>query len=239
MSEAALTQGSSQRPPPPAEYRFKPGQTGNPGGKPKRLQELHSLAVACYPQALRRLNELIDSRNEDTSKWAISLVLSYILGKPADSIVMLEGLKARLGESFQTPLMALAQQTVEAPAPATEPQVRPTLPPRDGGPPEAGSTDGVPRALDGPVATPVSAPAAEPLGFTMTPERAELLKQVAPEKAAPVLAGDGSTPFGPEPAVSLHCLYRTASGPCGDAPAPGGQWCAVHKALLFSKLGAK
>lgn len=224
MSEAALAAGVG-RGNPPAAYRFKPGQSGNPSGRPRKLAELAALSQSCYPEALRRLVELINSRNEDTAKWAITVVLGYVLGKPADSIVMLEGLKARLGENLMTPLQAIAQHSEDVPAPpltAPEPQVCPTTPLADR-PPEA------------PAVTPVGG---ESLGFEMTPERAEFLREINPEKPAVSLAGADSLPPGPEPAVTgPHCLYRTKSGPCG-APTEG-QWCEVHRKLLFASLGDK
>ena len=244
MSEStALATGKpTGRGHPPEATRFRPGQSGNPNGRPKRLVELKTLGEACYPQALRRLAELIDSRNEETAKWAIVLVLSYMLGKPTDSVAVLEGFKARLGETLGTPLLGLAFQAMESvPAPSLTAE-EPQAPDPPLAPPEP------------PAVTPVGG---EALGFTMTAERAEFLKgysalaggagRGSPEPAVfkepGVLAGGTGSNAAPEPAVVAgpavplrRCLYRTPAGQCGDVPLGDGQWCAVHKAKLFASL---
>lgn len=209
------------------QYRFKPGQSGNPGGKRKGLVELRSLSQECYPQALRRLNELIDSRNEDTARWAITTVLNYVLGKPSDSMALLEGLRQRLGvEGLPTPLLAKAvdsgssngktlgsepsdggsNPSPEAPA---QPSLTALAKPQEPSPPAPPET---------PAATPVGGVS---LGFEMTPDRADLLKRLRGD-AEPCCRGwADDTYLGPsKDGHSPECRHGKPQAPPTEAPAP-------------------
>ena len=54
---------------------YKPGQSGNPGGKPKRYAELQALSQANFPLAVQRLGELIQSRDDEMAFRAIAFTL--------------------------------------------------------------------------------------------------------------------------------------------------------------------
>ncbi len=99
---------------------WKPGQTGNPGGYPKKYSELKALAHDCYPAAVRRLAELMDSRDEEMAFKAVSLCLVYVLGKPQEGreLAMAENLRARLTELVAVPTSAppLLEQAPPLPA---------------------------------------------------------------------------------------------------------------------------
>lgn len=65
---------------------FKPGQTGNPGGRPKRTQEQKDaleMIKALAPEAVERLKEIITdpSIRPDTRLKAIEIVLERTYGK--------------------------------------------------------------------------------------------------------------------------------------------------------------
>ena len=196
--------------------QFKPGQSGNPGGKPKRYAELQALSQANFPLAVKRLGELIQSKDDEMAFRAIAFTFSYLLGKPAEArdLLQLESMRARVAELVVAPPQPEALPDVPAPSlTREEPQAAIATTP----PPEAGSGPETP-----PVSAPPSAPvAAEPLGFTMTPERAEFLESIKPE------------------AHVQHCIFHTTKGPCQEPADTGSQWCAPHKAKLFGALGEK
>ncbi|MGE0052937.1 MAG: DUF5681 domain-containing protein [Hyphomicrobium sp.] len=60
---------------------WKPGQSGNPTGKSKRLEEIRSLAKENSRRALERLVDLIDSDDERIALMAAREVLDRAWGK--------------------------------------------------------------------------------------------------------------------------------------------------------------
>ena len=79
---------------------YKPGQSGNPGGRPKRLAELQALSQVNFPVAVARLAELIQSKDDELAFRVIQFVFVYILGKPpeASTLAHVESMRARLTE---------------------------------------------------------------------------------------------------------------------------------------------
>ena len=89
---------------------FKPGQSGNPNGRPKRSVEEASLEKfrshfnnGCFEDTLTALDELIRRRNIR----AIELVYEYLLGKPTqrheiDATVALPDAVAILSRVYKT-----------------------------------------------------------------------------------------------------------------------------------------
>lgn len=70
---------------PPESGRFKAGQSGNPGGRPKKLRELDELIQRDFlghvPGVLTALRFMVMS-GDDTAPAAAKLYLEYTVGKP-------------------------------------------------------------------------------------------------------------------------------------------------------------
>lgn len=65
--------------------KFKPGQSGNPGGRPKKTdeeREVEALARQHCPRAIERLAELMDSDNDSAAMRACAEILDRGYGKP-------------------------------------------------------------------------------------------------------------------------------------------------------------
>lgn len=69
-----------------ASGRFKKGQSGNPGGRPKVEGEIRELAQQHGPAALKRLVELMASENERVAVAAAQAVLDRGYGKAAQAL---------------------------------------------------------------------------------------------------------------------------------------------------------
>jgi hypothetical protein len=62
---------------------FQPGQSGNPGGKPKKLAELVDLARSLAPDAIKALHEIaVHGRSEKCRIVATVALLDRGFGKP-------------------------------------------------------------------------------------------------------------------------------------------------------------
>lgn len=66
---------------------FQPGQSGNPGGRPKENAEVKALARSHGKRALEKLASLIDSEDERVATAACQAILDRGYGKPAQAIV--------------------------------------------------------------------------------------------------------------------------------------------------------
>ena len=64
---------------------WKPGQSGNPGGKSKKLEEIKALAKDRSKRALERIIELVESDDERIALMAAKEVLDRAWGKPKDA----------------------------------------------------------------------------------------------------------------------------------------------------------
>lgn len=65
---------------------FKPGQSGNPGGRPKIAEEVKELARTYTMEAITRLAEWMRSDNPKASVSACNALLDRGFGKPAQAI---------------------------------------------------------------------------------------------------------------------------------------------------------
>ena len=65
---------------------FEKGKSGNPGGRPKDVAEVRSLARQHGPGAIEKLAELMGSDNERTAVAACEAILNRGYGRPAQSV---------------------------------------------------------------------------------------------------------------------------------------------------------
>jgi len=91
--------------------KWKRGQSGNPGGRPRAEREVRELARKHGAKALKRLVELMASTNERVAVAAASAVLDRAYGKPAQSLTGPND--TPLFPAGETTLIATAQQGAE------------------------------------------------------------------------------------------------------------------------------
>ncbi len=65
---------------------FRPGQSGNPNGRPKKIQTVAQLAEDNSEKALKKLIKLIDDTNSKVALAAAQAVLDRAMGKPKQSL---------------------------------------------------------------------------------------------------------------------------------------------------------
>ena len=63
-------------------YLWKPGQSGNPGGRPKRLDDVKELARSHTVDAIKRLAYRMNSRDSRASVAASQALLERAWGRP-------------------------------------------------------------------------------------------------------------------------------------------------------------
>lgn len=70
---------------------FQPGQSGNPGGRPKAESQVTELARQRGPKAFERLCELMRSENPTVALRACEAVLDRAYGKPRQAVEVSSG----------------------------------------------------------------------------------------------------------------------------------------------------
>lgn len=98
-NEAAKTRGPG-RP-------FKPGKSGNPGGKPKKLEELAAKCRAFDDQLIERLKGIALKGEDKDSVAAVKLLWSYGHGLPRQVVTDADGKSVPIG------IMVLPAETIE------------------------------------------------------------------------------------------------------------------------------
>lgn len=71
--------------------KFKKGQSGNPGGRPKVVTAIKELAQQHGPTAFQRVLELVASDDERVALAASQEVLNRAYGKPVQALSGPEG----------------------------------------------------------------------------------------------------------------------------------------------------
>ena len=67
---------------------FQPGQSGNPGGRPKEDIEVKALARTAGPEAVEKLVELMRGDDRRTALAAAQALLDRGFGKPSQAVEM-------------------------------------------------------------------------------------------------------------------------------------------------------
>jgi hypothetical protein len=67
---------------------FVPGQSGNPGGRPKEDSEVKALARTAGPEAVQKLVELMRGDDRRTALAAAQALLDRGFGKPSQAVEM-------------------------------------------------------------------------------------------------------------------------------------------------------
>lgn len=62
---------------------FQPGQSGNPGGRPKAVRELQAMAAKHIPKAIRKAKELVGSEDGRVAIAAATFLRDTGIGRPA------------------------------------------------------------------------------------------------------------------------------------------------------------
>ena len=62
--------------------QFKPGQSGNPGGRPKMPEEMRQILRAAGAELARKLLAYTEHSNPKIAMWAITEALDRAYGKP-------------------------------------------------------------------------------------------------------------------------------------------------------------
>lgn len=65
---------------------FKPGQSGNPGGRPKSDSEFLKLVREAAPNALKRMQEIASDKKHFDNFNAVKWILERAHGKPSQSL---------------------------------------------------------------------------------------------------------------------------------------------------------
>ena len=61
---------------------FRPGQSGNPSGRPKKNPDAMAILKAAVPEAARKLVELLECGNTKIEAQAATAILDRVWGKP-------------------------------------------------------------------------------------------------------------------------------------------------------------
>lgn len=69
-----------------APHQFKPGQSGNPGGRPRKVVEAEQVAEESLEEAMKKLKELMKSDNEKVALAAAQTLIDRAMGKARQSV---------------------------------------------------------------------------------------------------------------------------------------------------------
>ena len=65
---------------------FRPGQSGNPNGRPKKIQAAANIAEEATERAMRKLSALIDSEDAKVALAAAQAIIDRSMGKPKQTL---------------------------------------------------------------------------------------------------------------------------------------------------------
>lgn len=103
-------------------YQFKPGQSGNPNGRPKKIQAAANVAEEATERAMRKLSNLIDSEDEKVALAASQAIIDRAMGKPKQTLDIAKT-KRTLDELDTDDLIAAVHESGDSEG-ATSPEAR-------------------------------------------------------------------------------------------------------------------
>ena len=69
-----------------APHQFKPGQSGNPNGRPKKVVDAERIAEESLEEAMRKLTKLMKSDNEKVALAAAQTLIDRAMSKARQSV---------------------------------------------------------------------------------------------------------------------------------------------------------
>ena len=90
-----------------AQHAFQKGQSGNPNGRPKKVDDIAKLARENGDKALRKLVKLIDSEDDRVALQAATAVLDRAVGKPKQALDVTR--KQDAADYSESELLAIAR----------------------------------------------------------------------------------------------------------------------------------
>lgn len=71
---------------PPVHTRWKPGQSGNPGGRPLKIKEAENILLENLKKATEKISKLVDSEDDRVSLQASVQVMERMMGKAVQKV---------------------------------------------------------------------------------------------------------------------------------------------------------
>jgi hypothetical protein len=103
---------------------WKPGQSGNPGGIGGPVREAQRIAREATPKAMRKLVELLDSKDDRVVAVAIQALLDRSMGKPKEAPPDREGNTrldmSRLSNADMADFKRMLSKIADVPEPSTD-----------------------------------------------------------------------------------------------------------------------
>ena len=102
---------------------WKPGQSGNPSGRPKKDRHVADTANQHADKALRKLIQLMDSEDDRVALAAVREVLDRAVGKPKQALDVSD--KRDAADYSESELLAIARMGSAGADPAQEGSAEP------------------------------------------------------------------------------------------------------------------